>query len=307
MSIPKYNELYPNVLKVLSDGKEYSTRDMDEIISNQLNLSEEERNKMLPSGNQKLIKNRIGWARTYLKKAGFIESRKRGYVNITDLGLKVFKDNPNVVEDDLMQYSDFVDFVSGKSIKEPDDVARQPKIIKLDDATPDEIMEKTYKKINKDLADTILENISNNDPYFFEKLVVDLLLKMGYGEFREDAGFRTKSSNDEGIDGIINQDKLGLDKIGVQAKRYDSSQKIGRPLLQSFAGALLGKGLNKGVFITTSSFTNNAVDYVKNQSNLTITLIDGVQLANLMIEYNLGVFTIKNYPIKQLDSDYFSI
>lgn len=304
MAIPKYNELYPNVLNVLSDGNEYSTRDMDEIIIDQLNLTEEERNEMLPSGNQKTIKNRIGWARSYLKKAGLIASRKRGFVNITDLGLETYNKKPNITEDDLMEYPSFVDFIAGKSKKE---YKPNPDPINLDDSTPDEIMEKTYKKINKDLADTILENIFNNDPFFFEKLVVDLLLKMGYGEFREDAGFRTKSSNDEGIDGFINQDKLGLDKIGIQAKRYDKTQKIGRPLLQSFAGALLGKGLSKGVFITTSSFTNNAIDYVNSQSNLTITLIDGVQLANLMIEYDLGIFTIKNYPIKQLDSDYFNL
>ena len=304
MAIPKYNELYPNVLGVLSDGNEYSTRDLDEIIVNQLNLTEEERNEMLPSGNQKTIKNRIGWARSYLKKAGLIASRKRGFVNITDLGLEAYNKNPNITENDLMEYPTFVDFIAGKSKKE---YKPNPNTVKLDDSTPDEIMEKTYKKINKDLADNILENIFNNDPFFFEKLVVDLLLKMGYGEFREDAGFRTKSSNDEGIDGFINQDKLGLDKIGIQAKRYDKTQKIGRPLLQSFAGALLGKGLSKGVFITTSSFTNNAIDYVNSQSNLTITLIDGVQLANLMIEYDLGIFTIKNYPIKQLDSDYFNL
>ena len=168
-------------------------------------------------------------------------------------------------------------------------------------------MESTYKKINKDLSDSILESIYNNDPFFFEKLVVDLLLKMGYGEFREDAGIVTPSTNDEGLDGIINQDKLGLDKIGIQAKRYDKSQKITRPLIQGFAGALLGKGLNKGVFITTSSFTNNAIDFVKNQSNLTIKLIDGEELANLMIEYDLGVSTTKTYNIKKIDSDYFSL
>lgn len=305
MAIPKYNELYPNVLKVLSDEKEHSIHDIDDIISDELNLTEEERNEMLPSGNQKLIKNRVGWARAYLKKAGLIESRKRGFANITELGLKEYNENPNLTENDLMKYQSFVDFVTGKPKDESG--TNEPKPLVLDDATPDEIMERTYKKINKDLSDSILESIYNNDPFFFEKLVVDLLLKMGYGEFREDAGFRTQSTNDEGLDGIINQDKLGLDKIGIQAKRYDKSQKIGRPLIQSFAGALLGKGLNRGVFITTSSFTNNAVDFVNNQSNLTITLIDGEELASLMIEYDLGVSTAKTYNIKKIDSDYFSL
>ena len=304
MAIPKYNELYPSVLKALSDEKEHSIHEIDEIISDQLNLTEEERNEMLPSGNQKLIKNRIGWARSYLKKAGLIESRKRGFANITDLGLKEYNENPNLTEDDLMKYPSFVDFVTGKPKDDSDD---ETKPVVLDDSTPDEIMERTYKKINKDLSDLILENIYNNDPFFFEKLVVDLLLKMGYGEFREDAGFVTSPTNDEGLDGIINQDKLGLDKIGIQAKRYDQSHKITRPTIQGFAGALLGKGLKRGVFITTSSFTNNAVDFVDNQSNLTITLIDGEELASLMIEYDLGVSTTKTYNIKQIDNDYFNI
>ena len=204
-----------------------------------------------------------------------------------------------------MKYQSFVDFVTGKPKEESCEDETKP--IVFDDSTPDELMEKAYKKINKDLSDSILESIYSNDPFFFEKLVVDLLLKMGYGEFREDAGFRTPATNDEGLDGIINQDKLGLDKIGIQAKRYDESHKISRPALQSFAGALLGKGLNRGVFITTSSFTNNAVEFVENQSNLTITLIDGEELASLMIEYDLGVSTTKTYNIKQIDNDYFSL
>lgn len=305
MAIPKYKELYPNVLRILSDEKEHSIHEIDELISDELNLTEEERNEMLPRGNQKLIKNRVGWARSYLKKAGLIESKKRGFANITDLGLKEYNENPNLTENDLMKYPSFVDFVNGKL---KDGIGkRETKPAVFDDSTPDEIMESTYKKINKDLSDSILESIYNNDPFFFEKLVVDLLLKMGYGEFREDAGIVTPSTNDEGLDGIINQDKLGLDKIGIQAKRYDKSQKITRPLIQGFAGALLGKGLNKGVFITTSSFTNNAIDFVKNQSNLTIKLIDGEELANLMIEYDLGVSTTKTYNIKKIDSDYFSL
>ena len=305
MAIPKYKELYPNVLRILSDEKEHSIHEIDELISDELNLTEEERNEMLPRGNQKLIKNRVGWARSYLKKAGLIESKKRGFANITDLGLKEYDENPNLTENDLMKYPAFVDFVNGKL---KDGIGkRETKPAVFDDSTPDEIMESTYKKINKDLSDSILESIYNNDPFFFEKLVVDLLLKMGNGEFREDAGIVTPSTNDEGLDGIINQDKLGLDKIGIQAKRYDKSQKITRPLIQGFAGALLGKGLNKGVFITTSSFTNNAIDFVKNQSNLTIKLIDGEELANLMIEYDLGVSTTKTYNIKKIDSDYFSL
>lgn len=173
------------------------------------------------------------------------------------------------------------------------------------ESTPEEEIESSYKQINKKLAGELLENILNNDPIFFERLVLDLLLKMGYGDF-EDAGQTTPASNDGGIDGIISQDRLGLDKIAIQAKRY-TENVIGRPIIQSFAGALLGMGLTKGVFITTSTFTRGAVEYAENQANLTIILIDGDKLADLMIEYNVGTFTSHTYEIKRIDSDYFNI
>ena len=172
------------------------------------------------------------------------------------------------------------------------------------ETTPEEEMDESFRKINDELAERILENILNNEPIFFERLVVDLLLKMGYGEFRPDAGTTTPSTRDGGIDGIINEDRLGLDKIAIQAKRYDKSNKIQRTALQSFVGALMGKNVTKGVFITTSSFTKGAIDYAKHQS---IILIDGEKLARLMIEYNVGTFTSHIYEIKRIDSDYFNI
>lgn len=299
MPIPKYDELFNDVLKELSDQKEYRTRDLKDVISNKLDLTEEERCKMLPSNQDTIINNRIGWAISYLKKAEFLESRKWGCVNITDFGLDSFNKSHNITLDDLYKVPAFAEWKDNNQ-KANDDASQ----LTLTETTPEEEMEESFNKINDELADRILENILNNNPLFFERLVVDLLLKMGYGEFRPDAGRTTSATRDGGIDGIINEDRLGLDKIAIQAKRYDKSNKIQRTALQSFVGALMGKNVTKGVFITTSSFTSGAIDYAKHQS---IILIDGEKLARLMIEYNVGTFTSHTYEIKRIDSDYFNI
>ena len=299
MPIPKYNDLFNNVLQELSDQNEYKTRDLKEIISNKLNLTEEERCQMLPSNRETIIKNRIGWAISYLKKAEFLESKKWGHVNITQFGLDSFNKTHNITLDDLFNVPAFAEWKNNEKNQN-----KETSQFTLTDSTPEEEMEKSFKKMNDELAERILENILNKDSIFFERLVVDLLLKMGYGEFRSDAGRTTSPTNDGGIDGIINEDRLGLDKIAIQAKRYDKSNKIGTPLLQSFVGALMGKGVAKGVFITTSSFTSGAIEYAKNQS---IILINGEKLADLMIEYNVGTFTSHTYEIKRIDSDYFNI
>lgn len=300
MPIPKYNELFDNVLRELSNQKEYHTRDLKEKISKKLDLTDDEFNELLPSKVDTTINSRIGWAITYLKKANFIESRKRGWVNITEFGLNYFKNNSHITLEDLFKVQEFAEW-KNNSKKISNDTTKQTI---LTESTPEEEMDESFSKINEKLAEQILENILNKDPIFFERLVIDLLLKMGYGEFRPDAGRTTSPTNDGGIDGIINEDRLGLNKIAVQAKRYDKSNKIGTPLLQSFVGALVGKGLTKGVFITTSSFTSGAIEYAKNQS---IILIDGDKLADLMIEYDVGTFTSHTYEIKRIDSDYFNL
>lgn len=296
MGIPKFNELFNDILDLLSDKQEYRTRDVKEILSKKLDLTEEERQQLIPSGTEPIIKNRIGWSLTSLKKAGYVESKKWGSVNITELGLKEHKNNPNITIEDLMKIPSYQEYLNGSS----------KEIIEEGESTPEEEIEAAFAQINKKLAGELLENILNNDPIFFERLVLDLLLKMGYGDFRENAGETTSATNDGGIDGIISQDRLGLDKIAIQAKRY-SENVIGRPVLQNFAGALLGMGLTKGVFITTSTFTKGAIEYANNQANLTIILIDGDKLADLMIEYNVGTFTSHTYEIKRIDSDYFNI
>lgn len=302
MAIPKYNELYDIVLKELSDSKEYRTRDVKSSISNKLNLTEEEKKELLPSKSTTVINSRIGWAITYLKKAELLESKKRGFINITKLGLKMYQDYPHITEELLLKSPSFLNWIESSNAKSIKKSVISNYTSNM--STPEESMENAYSRINDELSGLILENILNNNPIFFEKLVIDLLLKMGYGEFRPDAGRTTSPTNDGGIDGIINEDRLGIDKIAIQAKRYDKSNKVGTPLLQNFVGALVGKGLSKGVFITTSSFTSGAIDYAKNQS---IILIDGEKLADLMIEYNVGTFTSHTYEIKRIDSDYFNI
>lgn len=297
MPIPKFDELFNVILELLSDRQEYKTRDVKEFLSNKLDLTDEERQQLIPSGTEPIIKNRIGWSITSLKKAGYVESKKWGSVSITDLGLTEHENNPDITLEDLMKIPSYQEYVNGSSTEPIDEVG---------ESTPEEELEASFSQINKKLAGELLENILNNNPAFFERLVVDLLLKMGYGDFRENAGETTPASNDGGIDGIISQDRLGLDKIAIQAKRY-TENVIGRPILQNFAGALLGMGLTKGVFITTSTFTKSAIEYAQNQANLTIILIDGDKLADLMIEYNVGTFTSHTYEIKRIDSDYFNI
>ena len=291
MAIPKFDELFNEVLEFLSDKKEYKTRDVKEEISKTLDLTEEERYELLPSGSEPIIKNRIGWSISTLKKAGYVESQHWGSVNITELGFKEHEKNPNIIIDDLMKIPEVYEWFNGK----PKDKPEEPE----GESTPEEEIERSLKQINDSLADSILENILNNDPFFFEKLVVDLLLKMGYGEF----GRVTSPTNDGGIDGIINEDRLGINKIAIQAKRFAKGNVIGRPEIHKFAGALNEKGLTKGVFITTSSFSREAINSAKHQS---IILIDGDKLARLMIEYNVGTFTSHTYEIKRIDSDYFN-
>ena len=294
MAIPKFDELFNEVLDFLSDKKEYKTRYVKEELSKSLNLTDEERQQLIPSGSELIIYNRIGWSITSLKKAGYVESKNWGSINITEFGLKEHENNPNITIDDLVKIPEYAHWINGTPTGgEPEG-----------ESTPEEEIEKAFKQLNDSLSDMIIENILNNDPFFFEKLVVDLLLKMGYGEYRPNAGTVTSPTNDGGIDGIINEDRLGINKIAIQAKRFARGNVIGRPEIHKFAGALSEKGLTKGVFITTSSFTRDAINSAKHQS---IILIDGEKLAKLMIEYNVGTFTSHTYEIKRIDSDYFNI
>lgn len=300
MAIPKYEEIMLPLLKFSKDEKEHSKQEAVMNMKEVFNISDEDFSKLLPSGRQPIFDNRVAWAKSYMKQAGLVETTRRGYFKITKRGLEVLEKKPQLIDKDfLMQFSEFVNFVN-KSKKET--VEKQDISVESSNQTPEEIFENSYQDLVQDLANDLLENINKCSPAFFERLVVELLVKMGYGGSRKDAGQAIGRTRDEGIDGIIKEDKLGLDIIYIQAKRWQSS--VGRPEIQKFAGALQGKRAKKGIFITTSNFSQDALDFVKNIDSK-IILLDGDELSKLMIDCNVGVSTSATYDLKKIDSDYF--
>lgn len=303
MSIPDYQALMLPLLKFTTDKNEHSLRETIEVLADHFCLTEEERKELLPSGRQATFDNRVGWACTYLKKAGLLESTKRGYFQITNRGLDVIKSHPAEINAKfLKQFPEFREFQNHTQQSEKyRDNDNETEVSTT--RTPEEDLEIAIQQLTKELASDLLQIIKKSSPAFFEKLVVDLLLKMGYGGTRKDAGKTVGRSSDGGIDGIINEDRLGLDVIYIQAKRWESS--VGRPEIQKFAGALQGVRARKGIFITTSTFTSEAKDYVS-RIDSKIILIDGETLAQFMIEYNVGVTPFAVYQVKKVDSDYFT-
>lgn len=301
--IPDYQTLMLPLLKLLSDGKEHKYRDVIEKLASEFKLSEEEKRIFLASGKQAIFDNRVGWAKAYLKKACLLDSPKRATFVITERGKQTLAENLTSIDNKyLRQFPEFLEFQNFSR----SDVEFENDIIDVNENenTPEENIEQSFQKIRKSLASDLLIKILDLSPAFFEKLVVELLVKMGYGGSITDAGKALGKSGDEGIDGIIKEDKLGLDTIYIQAKRWKNGNVVGRPEIQKFVGALAGQGAKKGIFITTSSFTKDALDYTpKNETK--IVLIDGSQLAQLMIDYNLGCTTHQIYELKKLDSDYF--
>ena len=274
---------------------------VNDVIEN-FRLTVSEREEMLPSGQSTVIGSRIGWARTYLSKAGLIEKVPgRGMYKITNRGLGVLRRNPAKIDNNLLrEFAGFTEWVSPKK-----DIAPRLDTIRPDESrlTPKETLDSAFATINESLLSEVLDTVKSLSPLFFERLVVDLLLKMGYGGDRRDVKESlTKKSSDEGIDGVINEDRLGLDTIYVQAKKWEGS--VSRPEVQKFAGALQGKRAKKGVFITTSDFTKEAREFASNIENR-IILINGPELGKLMIDYNVGISVIDSYEIKRIDSDYF--
>ena len=298
MAVPKYYEMYKSFLKVLIDGKIHSMQEEKQQVISDFNLSEEQTTELLPSGRQSIFDNRIGWCRTYLKKAGLIESPSRGQYRITDSGIKVYNENEVVNDYVLRQFPAFLKFKGEDNHKDKEVIES-----KSDEETPQETLDRVFKELNLSLANELLAEICKMDPYRFETLVVELLIKMGYGRLQYGSQ-ATKKSGDEGIDGIVTADKLGFDSIYIQAKRFKDNT-VGRPDIQKFVGALAGQGAQKGIFITTSSYTKEAIAFVEKNLNYKIVLIDGTRLAELMIEYELGVSTQYTYHVKQIDSDYF--
>lgn len=296
--IPDYQTCMLPLLKYAADNKEHKLADAVEDLSDQFRLTEEERKELLPSKTQEVIFNRIGWARTYMKKAGLLEDTRRGFFKITERGQAVLGENLERLSTKyLRKFDEFNEFQkkhNEKDSKTENDV--------ISEATPEEMLEAGYTKLSENLVDDILVNISKCSPSFFEHLVVDLLVHMGYGGSFSEAAQVVGKSGDEGIDGIIKEDKLGLDTIYIQAKRWKGV--VGRPEIQKFAGALLGQKASKGVFITTSFFTKEAEEYVASVDRK-VVLIDGQKLASLMIEHNVGISTVRTFEIKRIDSDYF--
>lgn len=301
MAIPDFQSVMLPLLRFVSDGAEHSLREAIDELAKEFQLTDQERNALLESGQQAIFDNRVGWARTYLKKAGLLESTRRAHFRITARGLQLLQEKPShVTSKSLYRYPEFVEF---KTRREASDEVTDASITASDLKTPEEILEEAYLRVRTDLAAELLHQISHLSPSFFERLVVDLLVKMGYGGTRKDAGQAIGRSGDEGIDGVIKEDRLGLDVIYLQAKRWDNA--VGRPEIQKFVGALQGQRARKGIFLTTSSFTDNARAYVDKIQDK-VVLIDGEMLADLMIDHNIGVSTVASYNIKRIDSDYFT-
>lgn len=300
MAIPDYQSCMLPLLKFYGDGQEHSNRDSIDSLADHFKLAEDERRAMLPSGVQGLFDNRVNWARTYMKKAALIEPTKRGVHKITKRGLDVLQLKPKSIDVDYLgQFQEFKDFRALRHAKQEEEESE----LDLNGKTPEESLEGAYQKIRSDLAAELLQRLKSSSPAFFERLVVEVIVKMGYGGSRKDAGKAIGKSGDGGIDGIIKEDKLGLDAIYIQAKRWENT--VGRPEIQKFVGALTGQRARKGLFITTSDFTADADDYVS-RIDAKVVLIDGETLAQLMIDHGVGVSTVGTYEIKKIDSDYFS-
>ncbi len=298
MGIPDYQSIMLPLLEFASDEKEHTLHEAIEALAVKFGLTDKERKELLPSGVQTTFDNRVGWARTYMKKAGLLEYPRRGFFRITPRGLEVLNKKPSRIDVLLLkQFQEFRDFQSLS--REQDSEPSQT----IGVGTPEETFEAAYQKLRQDLASEIIQTLKNCSPTFFERLVVDVLVKMGYGGTRQDAGKAVGRSGDDGIDGIIKEDRLGLDIIYIQAKRWEGV--VGRPEVQKFSGALQGHRANKGIFITTSFFSKEAEEYVS-RINSKIVLIDGETLAQLMIDHNVGVSSVASYEIKKIDSDYYT-
>jgi Restriction endonuclease len=299
MAVPDFQSWFIPLLRRIGDGGEHVMSELYQSLADDLNLSGDDRAQLLKSGTQLVFENRIGWARTYLKKAGLIEAPSRGVVRITERGKSVLAKPPERLDVKfLRQFPEFVEFHTFK----PANTAPDTPVVEVNQESPLDTLERVHGELEQQLADDILERVKKAPPAFFERLVVDLLLAMGYGGSREDAGKTIGKTGDGGLDGVINEDRLGLDVLYIQAKRWDGS--VGRPVVQAFAGSLEGVRARKGVLITTSSFTADAQSYVK-QIEKKIVLLDGPTLASLMIQHNVGVGVEAAYQVKKLDSDYF--
>lgn len=300
MENPKYSDLYTVILRTLKDGQIHSKKELKQAVIEEFRLDLEAQQVMLASGNQTILDSRVGWATTYLKKALVISSPNRGQFQITQRGTDLLAKFDEINELVLLSFPEFKTFKHNRPSKgNASDTG-----VAIEDTSPREVLEQAYREYNQTLKEELLAELYRMDPYRFERLVVDLLVKMGYG-LPEPSGNWRKFSGDEGIDGIVNADPLGFESIYIQAKRYQEDTKVGRPALQAFIGALAGHGAKKGLFITTSSYTKSAIEFAEKNLNAKIVLVDGSSLAQFMIDHELGVSTENTFHLKKLDSDFF--
>jgi restriction system protein len=303
MAIPTFQVVMRPLLELARDGQEHGTGEAIEELGRQFNLTKEEREELLPSGQQARFSNRIVWATSYLRATALIERTGRGKFRISDRGREALASGQAI---DLKYLAQFPELAAFRSKSAVPGEAKAHEAAEASNATPDELLELTYQGLRQQLATDLLDKVHTVVPAFFEKLVVDLLLAMGYGGSRKEAGKAIGQSGDEGIDGTIFEDKLGLDVVYIQAKRWAKGNTVGRREVQMFTGSLEGKQASKGVFITTSAFTGEARDYVKKISKR-IVLIDGEELAQLMIDHGVGVADVNHYVTKRIDQDYFEV
>jgi restriction system protein len=297
MSVPPFQDFMLPLLEKTSDGGQHTHAEMIERLAEQLHLTGDDRKEMLPSGRKPRLDDRVSWAIVYLRKAGLLENNGRGVFCITERGRDVLRTKPRRIDIKfLSQFPEFQNFRKRSQIPTVAEVDEEP------EQTPQEILEASYQNLRSELAQDLLQRVKAAPPRFFEQLVVDLLVSMGYGGSRRDAGQAIGQTGDGGIDGIIKEDKLGLDVVYVQAKRWETT--VGRPVVQAFAGSLEGQRARKGVLLTTSQFSQDAKEYVS-RIEKKIVLIDGEQLAQYMIDYGVGVAEVASYVVKKVDLDYF--
>lgn len=300
MAVPKFFEFFEAFLKAVSDGELHSAKDVRNNIANSMKLTEEDLAEMLPSGSQRTFDNRVAWARTYLDKAGLIETPMRGKYHITEEGKRALTSNEKIDLAYLEKSEEFKNFhnvtTQNTSIENQDEK----------NETPLEILESAHKQYLSALASQLMDEVMKLTPVEFERLVVKLLLKMRYGSGIEGAGMVTQASNDGGIDGIIKEDQLGFSHIYIQAKQWALEQTVGKPEIQKFVGALQGQQAQKGLFITTARFSSGAIQYANNLLGVKVVLVDGSTLTKLMIKHSVGVSLEQTYEVKKIDSDFFA-
>jgi restriction system protein len=301
VAIPDFQTLMLPFLQFASDWNEHAMGEARESLAEQFRLTQEERAALLPSGRQAVFNNRVAWAKVYLQRAGLLDSPHRGHFRISDRGRELLRNPPERIT--IKYLEQFPEFIEFRSVAKEKRSTAEADGAEADGETPEETLESAYLRLRSDMAAELLKRVKSCSAKFFEGLVVEVLLKMGYGGSRREAGKAIGRAGDEGIDGIINEDRLGLDVIYLQAKKWEGT--VGRPEIQKFVGALHGKRAKKGIFMTTGTFSSEAAQYVA-KIDPKVVLIDGEQLAEIMIDFNVGVSLVASYEVKRIDSDYFA-